>query len=326
MSRRLIAMGTDGVCRPRSVPPFLDEIPIIGSVGAGGLNHPEDVRRIQDALNEVRPVDGGPSKMIIVDGDMTPSLIEAIKEFQKIACKMRTPDGRVVKGGATHQALARFFLEANPYTVQLVYLYLSDAASWILAAQRALDEAAGFLSGRFAASPAGFHLASRYFHIDQVSKLQAAMDLDRIRRIYTRMHSVVAHRSAMTTFGSGYFQADGMSDDALAYTFFGGYDRGPVMSSVDSYIGLDQREDSIFICTRMINPRAREAIINTVVHELSHFVGPDLSSPDRIDDHSYWFKPDFFKMSPFLATRCADSFAFFAAEAKLGRAPRSGRG
>jgi hypothetical protein len=243
--------------------------------------------------------------------------IDAIKRFQKIACKMPRPDGRVDKGRLTHQTLARFFIASNPYTVQLVYLYLPEALSWIVAAQRALDEAVAHLNGSFASSKFGFDLASKFFHIDQLSRLQAAIELDRLRRIYSRMKAVIGHRSPMTTFGSGYFQADGTNNHDYAYTYLGGFDRGPAAPSADEYRGPDQRVDTIYFCTRVVIPRETRAIVNAIVHELSHFVGPGPSSADRIEDHSYWFRPDFLKLSPFLALRTADCFSWFAAHAKL---------
>ncbi|HEV3026384.1 MAG TPA: hypothetical protein VG457_02370 [Planctomycetota bacterium] len=317
MSHPLIAMGTDGICRPLAAPPYLAEVPITGSVGVGGLNNLDDIRTIQDALNEVSPTSGGPSPSLVVTGQMDQKTIAAIKKFQMIACKMRVPDGRVDRGRLTHQTLARFYIVSNPYTIQLVYLYLPEALSWILAAERALDEAIGRVSGSFASSNYGYDLASKFFHIDQLPRVQAVVELDRLRRIYRRMQTVIGHRSALTTFGSGYFQADGLSNDAFAYTFYGGYDRGPVMSSVDDYAGPDQRQDTIYFCTRMINPRATRAIINAIVHELAHFVGPGVSSPDRIGDHSYFSQPEFFKLSPYLALRTADCFSCFAGHAKI---------
>jgi hypothetical protein len=48
MSHPLIAMGADGICWQLAAPPYLAEIPITASVGIGGLNHTEDIRRIQD--------------------------------------------------------------------------------------------------------------------------------------------------------------------------------------------------------------------------------------------------------------------------------------
>ncbi|MCI0682952.1 MAG: hypothetical protein L0Y71_12685 [Gemmataceae bacterium] len=64
-----------------------------GSVGAGGVNNPDDVKAVQKALG------------ISDDGKCGGGTIGAIKEFQK-TLGHKNPDGRVDVGGATARALA----------------------------------------------------------------------------------------------------------------------------------------------------------------------------------------------------------------------------
>jgi peptidoglycan hydrolase-like protein with peptidoglycan-binding domain len=76
---------------------------ITGSVGRGGNNRPDDVRLIQDLLNNSAYP---PVPALAVDGLMGPRTIAAIENFQKSAVKMANPDGRVDPGGKTFNALA----------------------------------------------------------------------------------------------------------------------------------------------------------------------------------------------------------------------------
>ncbi|MFT3771840.1 MAG: T6SS effector amidase Tae4 family protein [Minicystis sp.] len=70
---------------------------ITASVGAGGVNKPEDVRVVQELL-AARGVYTGP-----VDGTVTPALIDSIKAFQRRFATW--PDGRIDVGGRTLREL-----------------------------------------------------------------------------------------------------------------------------------------------------------------------------------------------------------------------------
>jgi hypothetical protein len=73
------------------------------SVGRGGVNHPEDVRLVQELLNHSLPPLLSP---LSVDGRVGEKTIEAIKTFQKEVVKLRRPDGLVSLDGRTFAALA----------------------------------------------------------------------------------------------------------------------------------------------------------------------------------------------------------------------------
>jgi hypothetical protein len=59
------------------------DIVIVKAVGAGGSNIYDDVFNIQYGLNQVAPIDGGPSPQLLIDGLCGPKTIGAIREFQK---------------------------------------------------------------------------------------------------------------------------------------------------------------------------------------------------------------------------------------------------
>jgi Putative peptidoglycan binding domain len=88
---------------------------ILKSVGSGGINRPEDVRTVQELINNnlkkmpsVRPLE--------VDGRIGSLTIAAIEEFQRRVVGMPLPDGRVDPGGRTLAALNLASPSASPTT------------------------------------------------------------------------------------------------------------------------------------------------------------------------------------------------------------------
>jgi hypothetical protein len=76
---------------------------ISDSVGRGGANRPEDVRIVQELLNQHT---SPPQQPLEVDGAVGPKTIAAIEAFQRNVVNMAHPDGRVDPGGRTFAALA----------------------------------------------------------------------------------------------------------------------------------------------------------------------------------------------------------------------------
>lgn len=79
-------------------------ISIRSAVGAGAraVNAPADVKAVQNQLNGHM----GPSRTkLVVDGKIGPKTIGTIKDFQKAAAGLRSPDGRVDPRGKTEGAL-----------------------------------------------------------------------------------------------------------------------------------------------------------------------------------------------------------------------------
>lgn len=73
-------------------------ISISASVGAGGANRAEDVRKVQEQLNaQMRP----PREFLVVDGICGPKTRAAIRDFQRVVCGFAYPDGRVDVGQTT---------------------------------------------------------------------------------------------------------------------------------------------------------------------------------------------------------------------------------
>ena len=94
-------------------------IAISKPVGQGGTarNLPEDVRTIQDALNQVtvKGFAGGPMPLLAVDGIKGPKTQAAIFNFQKVQVKSINPDGLVEPGGKTILRLNELVAPVSKY-------------------------------------------------------------------------------------------------------------------------------------------------------------------------------------------------------------------
>lgn len=99
-------MPSVGSCIPASaIPASSGPIAISKPVGQGALarNIAQDVRTIQDALNQVtvKGFVGGPLPLLVIDGNKGPKTQAAINKFQQAQVKSIIPDGLIEPGGKT---------------------------------------------------------------------------------------------------------------------------------------------------------------------------------------------------------------------------------
>jgi len=85
------------------------DLVLSGSVGSGGVNARPDVLLVQSLLNLVSVPNGGPSRLLAVDGLCGPLTIEVIRRFQSV--NLGFTDGRIDPGGRT---LARLSVLVPP--------------------------------------------------------------------------------------------------------------------------------------------------------------------------------------------------------------------
>ncbi len=78
---------------------------ISASVGKNGTNRPNDVKVIQELLNGVSNIRGGPLSPLKVDGLCWRLTLKAIEIFQKIACGFKWPDQLIEPAGNTWNQL-----------------------------------------------------------------------------------------------------------------------------------------------------------------------------------------------------------------------------
>jgi murein DD-endopeptidase MepM/ murein hydrolase activator NlpD len=120
-------------------------IELTASVGLKGINKPVDTGKVQKLLNQNRHNDPA-SREISEDDVIGPQTNNAIKQFQKVVVKLRTPDSRVDPGGKT----LRFLNEgasAGNYMDEPVRLAVAAGAAVAAAAAAAAGAAASLLPG-----------------------------------------------------------------------------------------------------------------------------------------------------------------------------------
>jgi hypothetical protein len=326
---------------------------ILSSVGRRGRNEPSQVKNIQTALNGFDPADGGPVAKLAVDGVAGADLIAAIEKFQ-----MRwlgSSDGLISPGGQTMIALNGFpggvtqpppkaTPEQNTAFIERIGKLLPRARHWIETAQLKIDMAAEFLQkGKVDphdAYPAlhdigkpDLALFDKYFHTEKLATATRIHQLRGVQRLFDSMRTVITDsllNAPVVGWGVGYFQPD-PNDGTLAanayeaYTFPGGWqarrrDGTPRLTADDNYSGRkDLRQDTIFFPVGHLLTRSDNYMTATIIHELTHFVGPGLASSDRILDYTWVGKSDFLTVNNWHALHSAATYSYFAAESGLRR-------
>jgi hypothetical protein len=81
---------------------------ISASVGVNAANRQPDVITVQELLNKVPPLQGGPEVKLKIDGLCWQKTQTAIRNFQRSNMGHKWPDGRVDPGGATLARLNSF--------------------------------------------------------------------------------------------------------------------------------------------------------------------------------------------------------------------------
>lgn len=331
MKDKVLVRLKNGECAERSMPALSNRgLLISGSVGAGGRNLPDDVKAIQKALNNVPADQGGPVPPLDVDGLIGPLTKGAIARFQEK--QFGWSDSRVDTDRMTIAALRTFQPDpagpaALPNRVSLstmakVYATLPLAARLIKNALNALGDCEALLSGKAASRSEAedkYAVLNVFFHLDTLPQTQQLASVRRIRLLFRTMDEAIGFYGLSAATG-GFFSRDPQDQpDIYAFTYSGGYTRkgtdgGPMMSGDDNYEGPNLPEDAIYICTGLEGSGFHFTAYNTV-HELAHWVGPEKGQADRVTDHSYRHKGDFYNLAPATAMTTADSYAMYSVAA-----------
>lgn len=245
MATEMIALNMQGDCNAITIVTDGDLF-ISGSVGLGGRNVPEDVRKIQEALNTVPPVRGGPVPGLTVDGVAGKLTIDAISRFQRQ--NVGFFDGRVDPDNVTIAKLRTFtggddtpalgsppaapaakakkksVLKApkNPKTPALgdllamktVVGFLKEAQRWVFlgdtVAARAQDHLVGPNVFKTQAEKA-FADCDKFFKLKTISKGAALNALAFMRHIFQRMRTAIEAQIRLDVDPNsplGFFQVD----------------------------------------------------------------------------------------------------------------------
>jgi hypothetical protein len=205
-----------------------------------------------------------------------------------------------------------------------VYDTISNARRLIAGAKRYIASSREYLTGKSQGHVSQlaqdrYATLNVFFSLDKLPDARALAAVDRMNTIFTNMEKALSHKGYMAN-KHAIFQFDPLNQtDIYAYTFLGGFTRrdnkgGPKMSRDDNYDGPNLREDSIYICRGLDGHDGDFTAYNTV-HELAHWVGPEIHKPDTIEDFSYRHQNGFYSLPPETALRTADSYAMFAVAA-----------
>src|SRR5215204_3631701 len=134
--------------RPDPTNTATDLVTLQGSVGRNGRNLRDDVVQIQEALNRVGPVNGGPVIPLVVDGFVGPKTVKAIEDFQRAQFPGKFPDGRIDPGQRTVGRLNELLVDVPTFNDEMV-----PATAGVPAAFVPQGDQMGFVKASFVPPP-----------------------------------------------------------------------------------------------------------------------------------------------------------------------------
>lgn len=317
-----IIMHNDQVCRrdnlAGSLPPSDQLISIDLPVGSGfkAKNLDSDVRTIQKALNEIKPVHGGPTIPLVVDGKCGPKTNSAIWNFQFKQFKAKGADGLIEPGRQTIQRINQLLFSNSPVDPSVnaeirarVVSHMGIVAHAVHAAQatllRAISPGGVIDMGQGAANAR----LDRHFALNTLSGSSRTQAIRDIISVFNMYSSVLLMPGAL---GTGAFEPDPTGDPRIAFTFGNGFFLQGVIHE-DKQIPVDR----IYLGRRAFFALDdSEFCAFIMLHEMAHFVG--FPGGSVIDDNGRgWFTDDTIaKLSPDKRLHNADSYATFAVECR----------
>ncbi len=320
-----LIMFLDGLCRRAQVAnaplPDTDQlISIDQPVGAGfkAKNLDGDVRTIQEALNKIKPLFGGPKPPLVVDGKCGPKTKKAIVDFQLKQFGIKGADGVIEPEKQTINRINQILFSNLPVDpalnaqirvklishLDIVRRSIHAATTSLLIAQ---SPPGGLDLGRSAAN----NRVDRHFALDRLSGNGRDQSIRNILAVFNMYTNVLLMPGAL---GAGAFEADPTGDPRIAFTFSNGFFHKGELDPQRN-IPLDR----IFLGRRAFFalPDA-EFCAFIMLHEMAHFVG--FPGGTFIGDNGRgWFTDDPIKnLKPDERLHNADSYATYAVECRTG--------
>jgi hypothetical protein len=313
-----LSLQSDFVDRAEVVP---DDKPlaIASAVGAGFpprcLNRPDDVQKIQTALNRFSPAEGGPVEKLVTDGIAGKLTKAAIRRFQTEAVSgLKSADGIIDVDGPTIRRLRAGPAQAVISNAPSVFLAeLPGLIRIVTAAQAALSLASARLD---LPEPLGSVPSALVKHFHAKTNSQKRSTIPIVQRVYSRIQAAIGHLPVGRLLALD--APPGVEERSFMFTFAGGFNLpiNPVTKKVPQWEGLDQ--DRIYI-----TPRGRRMTLEQfrycMLHELAHFVSGD-GLPTMDSDPAYFHKDRkrYDALDNLLCIRNADCYSRFAFEV-IGR-------
>ncbi len=296
-------------------------IVITKSVGMGGSNIYDDVFNIQYGLDQVAPIDGGPSPQLVIDGLCGPKTIGAIREFQKKHFGYAGCDGRIDPG---KQTLAKLNEKRNRNVFPTIPLSL-NTDGWLLTgmlqhvphvracvhaamtnislAMNVVDNAIPGLLG--ASRESRMKLLNKHFRIDNFKSPKRPI-LQRMHDNYSFMLNVLDRPEAFTTLDT---TNEGEEISTVAFARLGGFfDKNDLTGKIVFRRGV------------LFATGIPDFAAFIFIHELRHYVAQDGTSGHFAK--GWVTDPGMQALRETATINNCDSFAGFALEAKNGEMQR----
>jgi peptidoglycan hydrolase-like protein with peptidoglycan-binding domain len=314
-----LVMPTVGSCIPTAtLPKGSGPIAISKPVGQGPLarNLPEDVKIIQDALNQVTVLGhaGGPIPFLAVDGIKGPKTQAAILNFQKVQVPAIKADGTVEPGGKTILRLNEIVAPVSKFDLN------AKLASSLPLVRAALAAAIGNLTAIITSGPGTIGPAAiaedrlnRHFNLNTLDPSGQSTGRVNLFETYSEMAFVINEPQLFDMFGAiDAFDVD-PTNAKIALTTGQGAFEPPLID------GEDNPARHIRLGLGFFAPNISDEFASFIlVHELSHFTGRR-DGEFIVDNGRGWFDDIFIKpLSASQRLLNADSYASFAQECRTG--------
>lgn len=297
-------------------------IAITKPVGQGPLarNLPEDVRTIQDALNQVtaKGETGGPMPPLVVDGLIGPKTNGAIVKFQRERVKTINPDGLVEPGKQTILKLNEIVAPVSKFDLNAKLAVALPIARASLAAAIANLRAVITQGPAPGASAVAADRLNRHFAIGTLNASQQSEARVTLFETYSEMALVVNDPQLFDMFGTiDAFDVDKANAKIALTTSQGVFE--PITDEAGEPNKARRIRMGLGFFAPSVTPQFAAYII---VHELAHFTGR--RDGQRIGDNGRgWFDDVFIKpLSANARLTNADSYASFAEECRTNSAAK----
>ena len=314
-----LVMPSIGSCIPTStLPTGTGPIAISKPVGQGPLarNLPDDVKTIQEALNQVtvKGESGGPMPFLVVDGIKGPKTQAAILKFQQVQVKSIHADGLVEPTGKTILRLNEIVAPVSKFDLNAKLATSLPLVRTALAA--AVQNLTSIItSGPGPTGPAALaeDRLNRHFKLNTPDASGQSTGRVNLFETYSEMALVVNQPDLFNMFGAiEAFDVD-PTNAKIALTTTKGVFEPPLKD------GADNPARHIRLGLGFFAPNISDEFAAFIlIHELAHFTGRR-DGEFIVDNGRGWFDDTFIRpLSAAQRLLNADSYASFAHECRTG--------
>jgi peptidoglycan hydrolase-like protein with peptidoglycan-binding domain len=311
---------------------------IAGSVGVGGANRRADVKTVQQLLNALSPLEGGPNFLLAEDGLVGPKTRDAISKYQSQV--LRFSDGRVDVDGPTIKRLTKTIVDSPtvpfgklgapqsgtpgpgaPNTGPVPSTLGADSVAVAHLILRVLEPRLNLLRFKLTrTTPPMLALLNKHFA--HKSQTVTNADIGHVQTILAGIHRFIARFNA---FGKLPAENVILFDPAPNPSVIGRTVRGGDKLStqqVQIYVdknGVASKDpgQSIWLTSLFATQPSHEKHW-VILHEFAHFVGARDGVFTAINDNAYAFENRFLTLSKFDRLHNAESLSLFFLEVCVG--------